>query len=157
MPIFAFEKIQKKMMNIKNYYLTAMLVTVLTAIMTSSCSNVDNPIDIPIPTDIPIGGGMDGITDAPQYYVELEEDIENAKVLFESARNNPVVEPWMMEELEMFIERAGQMFQENSAEEEEVRHMIEELKWICHEVSEAIDHRDGSCVPSVASGRAERH
>ncbi len=127
------------MMNIKNYYLTAMLVTVLTAIMTSSCSNMDNPIDILIPTDIPIGGGMDGITDAPQYYVELEEDIENAKVLFESARNNPVVEPWMMEELEKFIERAGQMYRENGAEEEEVRHMIEELKWICHEVSEAMN------------------
>jgi hypothetical protein len=117
------------MMNTKNYFLTAILAAILTAMMTTSCSKVDNPIGI---TTVGEEYGDDS------FWYELKETLDNARGLFESARNNSDVEFWMLEELESFITRGEEMMQEHTTDEEEVRHMIEELNWICYEVEEAI-------------------
>ena len=55
----------------------------------------------------------------------------------------------MVEELEMFLERADEMYNEHTASEQEVRHMIEELTWIIREVEEAMNN-----TPSGASEEA---
>ncbi len=39
----------------------------------------------------------------------------------------------------MMIERGSNMYDEHTAEEEEVRHMVEELSWICMEIEEAMN------------------
>ena len=280
------------MMNTKNLFLTAMLATVLTAMMTISCSTNDNPVSIPNPTDIPSVGDMDGmsnktfiekidwsyVTDPqlpsilfndngsaagtpqgiaitvtrntgvlwqpqaqvlesrsdlikghhylvvitalfpcdgqlqvslgdkdtnsqyvvpvastgdfqvirvefpefagntsgfqvlfqcgdflgttivnnvivydlifPDWYKELKEDLDNARILLKSGRDNSHVELWMLEDLEMYITKSEEMIYEHTAGEEEVRHMIEELNWICFEIEEAINISQGSAVPS---------
>ena len=73
-----------------------------------------------------------------EYWQKLRAALEQADRIMTEAQNNTKVEVWMTEELEMFIERANEMYNEKTASEVEIRHMIEELSWITKEVEEAM-------------------
>lgn len=77
-----------------------------------------------------------------EYWQELRAALEQADRIVTEAQNNTKVEMWMTEELEMFIERANDMYNEQTASEEEIRHMIEELSWITKEVEEAMKSQE---------------
>lgn len=82
-------------------------------------------------------GGGSG--EEAQYWMELQSMLHYAQDVQSRAQGHPNVEPWMQEELAMMIERGSNMYDEHTAEEEEVRHMIEELSWICWEIEEAMN------------------
>jgi surface protein len=82
------------------------------------------------------GGGS---SEEAQYWMELRSTLDYALDVQSRAQGHPNVEPWMQEELAMMIEKGSNMYDEHTAEEEEVRHMIEELKWICWEIEEAMN------------------
>lgn len=82
------------------------------------------------------GGGS---SEEAQYWMELRSTLDYALDVQSRAQGHPNVEPWMQEELAMMIERGSNMYDEHTAEEEEVRHMIEELSWICWEIEEAMN------------------
>ena len=82
------------------------------------------------------GGGS---SEEAQYWMELRSTLDYALDVQSRAQGHPNVEPWMQEELAMMIERGSNMYDEHTAEEEEVRHMIEELNWICWEIEEAMN------------------
>ena len=84
-------------------------------------------------------GDGGGSSEEAQYWMELESTLQYADELYGRARDNSNVEPWMLEELSMMINRGSDMYDEHTAEEEEVRHMIEELSWICWEIEEAMN------------------
>ena len=84
-------------------------------------------------------GGSSG-QDA-QYWMELESTLQYADDVYARARNNSNVDPWMLEELSEFMNRGSDMLDERTAEEEEVRHMIEEISWICWEIEEAMNRQ----------------
>ena len=73
-----------------------------------------------------------------QYWIELRSTVDYGADVLIQARNSSSVDPWMIEELEMFLQRGNQMYNEHTADEEEVRYMIEELNWIIREVEEAM-------------------
>ena len=77
-----------------------------------------------------------------QYWIELRSTVDYGADVLIQARNSSSVDPWMIEELEMFLERGNLMYNEHTADEEEVRHMIEELNWIIREIEEAMTHQD---------------
>lgn len=72
------------------------------------------------------------------WWQELRSTIDYGVDVLIQARNSSSVDPWMIEELEMFLQRGNQMYNEHTADEEEVRYMIEELNWIIREVEEAM-------------------
>lgn len=74
-----------------------------------------------------------------QYWMELQSMLQYAQDVHSRAQGHPNVEPWMQEELAMMIERGSNMYDEHTADEEEVHHMIEELNWICSEIEEAMN------------------
>ena len=76
------------------------------------------------------------------YWQELRAALEQADRIMTEAQNNTKVEMWMTEELGNFIERANEMYNEKTASEEEIRHMIEELSWITKEVEEAMKSQE---------------
>lgn len=80
-----------------------------------------------------------GGSEEAQYWMELRSTLDYALDVQERAQGHPNVEPWMQEELAMMIERGSNMYDEHTAEEEEVRHMVEELSWICMEIEEAMN------------------
>lgn len=82
--------------------------------------------------------GSEASQDGP-WWQELRYTIDYGVDVLIRARSNDNVEPWMIEELEMFLERGNQMYNEHSADEEEVRWMVEELNWIIREVEEAMN------------------
>ena len=85
-------------------------------------------------------GYLTGATSGDEpYWQELQSTISWGTDVMLRARNNSNVDPWMVEELEMFLERADEMYNERTASEQEVRHMIEELTWIIREVEEAMN------------------
>ena len=84
--------------------------------------------------------GSGSSQDGP-WWQELYATIERGAEVLIQARNNSNVDPWMVEELEMFLERGNEMYNEHTADEEEVRHMIEELNWIIWEVEEAMNQQ----------------
>ena len=95
-------------------------------------------------------GYLTGATSGDEpYWQELQSTISWGTDVMLRARNNSNVDPWMVEELEMFLERADEMYNEHTASEQEVRHMIEELTWIIREVEEAMNN-----TPSGASEEA---
>lgn len=68
-------------MNTKNYFLTVMLATALTAMMAVSCSTNDNPIVIPESPEIPGSvGGAPG-SDAPSGIVMGQVVDENGEAI----------------------------------------------------------------------------
>ena len=73
------------------------------------------------------------------YWVELRSTLDWGADVLSRARNFSGIDPWMVEELEMFLGRGNEMYNEHTAGEEEVRHMIEELNWIIREVEEAMN------------------
>ena len=77
------------------------------------------------------------------YWLELQSTISWGIDVMSRARNNSNVDPWMVEELDLFLERADEMYNERTASEQEVRHMIEELTWIIRETEEAMNNRPG--------------
>lgn len=79
------------------------------------------------------GASQDG-----PWWQELRSTIDYGVDVLIQARNSSSVDPWMIEELEMFLQRGNQMYNEHTADEEEVRYMIEELNWIIREVEEAM-------------------
>lgn len=87
-------------------------------------------------------GGSSG-QDA-QYWMELESTLQYADDVYARARNNSNVDPWMLEELSEFMNRGSDMLDARTAEEEEVRHMIEEISWICWEIEEAMNRQGGA-------------
>lgn len=82
-------------------------------------------------------GGGSG--EEAQYWMELQSMLQYAQDVQSRAQGHPNVEPWMQEELAMMIERGSNMYDEHTADEEEVHHMIEELNWICSEIEEAMN------------------
>lgn len=84
-------------------------------------------------------GGGSG--EEAQYWIELHSMLQYAQDVQSRAQGHPNVEPWMQEELAMMIERGSNMYDEHTAEEEEVHHMIEELNWICMEIEEAMNRQ----------------
>lgn len=82
------------------------------------------------------GGGS---SEEAQYWMELQSMLQYAQDVQSRAQGHPNVEPWMQEELAMMIERGSNMYDEHTADEEEVHHMIEELNWICSEIEEAMN------------------
>ena len=85
-------------------------------------------------------GYLTGATSGDEpYWQELQYTIEYGTEVMMRARNSSSVDPWMVEELEMFLERADEMYNERTASEQEVRHMIEELNWIIWEIEEAMN------------------
>ena len=72
------------------------------------------------------------------WWVELKSTLDYGADVLSRARNFSGIDPWMVEELEMFLERGNEMYNEHTAGEEEVRHMIEELNWIIREIEEAM-------------------
>ena len=84
-------------------------------------------------------GGGSG--EEAQYWMELQSMLQYAQDVHSRAQGHPNVEPWMQEELAMMIERGSNMYDEHTADEEEVHHMIEELNWICMEIEEAMNHQ----------------
>ena len=82
-------------------------------------------------------GGGSG--EEAQYWMELHSMLQYADELYGRARDNSNVEQWMLEELSMMIDRGSNMYDEHTADEEEVHHMIEELNWICMEIEEAMN------------------
>ena len=72
------------------------------------------------------------------WWVELRSTLDWGADVLSRARNFSGIDPWMVEELEMFLERGNEMYNEHTAGEEEVRHMIEELNWIIREIEEAM-------------------
>ncbi len=77
------------------------------------------------------------------YWTELQSTISWGTDVLIRARNSSSVDPWMVEELEMFLDRADEMYNEHTASEQEVRHMIEELNWIIQEIEEAMNNPHG--------------
>lgn len=75
------------------------------------------------------------------WWVELRSTLDWGADVLSRARNNSNVDPWMVEELEMFLDRGNEMYNEHTAGEEEVRHMIEELNWIIWEIEEAMNRQ----------------
>lgn len=88
---------------------------------------------------IELGSGQDA-----QYWMELESTLQYADDVYGRARNNSNVDPWMLEELSEFMNRGSNMLDERTADEEEVRHMIEEISWICWEIEEAMNRQGGA-------------
>lgn len=84
-------------------------------------------------------GDGGGSSEEAQYWIELQSMLQYAQDVQSRAQGHPNVEPWMQEELAMMIERGSNMYDEHTAEEEEVHHMIEELNWICSEIEEAMN------------------
>lgn len=82
-----------------------------------------------------------GSSEEAQYWMELESTLQYADDVYARARNNSNVEPWMLEELSDFMNRGSDMLDAHTAEEEEVRHMIEEINWICWEIEEAMNRQ----------------
>ena len=82
-----------------------------------------------------------GSGDDAQYWTELESTLQYADDVYARARDNSNVEPWMLEELSEFMNRGSDMLDAHTAEEEEVRHMIEEISWICWEIEEAMNRQ----------------
>ena len=82
--------------------------------------------------------GSEASQDGP-WWQELRYTIDYGVDVLIRARSNDNVEPWMIEELEHFLERGNQMYNEHTADEEEVRWMVEELNMIIREVEEAMN------------------
>ena len=79
-------------------------------------------------------GGSSG-----DYWQELESTLQYADDVYGRARDNSNVEQWMLEELSEFMNRGSDMLDAHEADEQEVRHMIEEINWICWEIEEAMN------------------
>ena len=84
-------------------------------------------------------GGGSG--EEAQYWKELESTLQYADDLYGRARDNSNVEPWMLEELSHFMNRGSDMLDAHEADEQEVRHMIEEINYICWEIEEAMNRQ----------------
>ena len=82
-----------------------------------------------------------GSSQEESWWVELRSTLDWGADVLSRARNNSNVDPWMVEELEMFLDRGNEMYNEHTAGEEEVRHMIEELNWIIMEIEEAMNRQ----------------
>ena len=72
------------------------------------------------------------------YWQELNYMIEYGSEVLVQARESGKVDQWMLEELEMFLERGQEMYKEHTASAEEVRAMTEDLEWRIREVEEAM-------------------
>ncbi len=72
------------------------------------------------------------------YWQELNYMIEYGSEVLVQARESGKVDQWMLEELEMFLERGHEMYKEHTASAEEVRAMTEDLEWRIREVEEAM-------------------
>lgn len=84
-------------------------------------------------------GGGSG--EEAQYWKELESTLQYADDLYGRARDNSNVEQWMLEELSEFMNRGSDMLDAHEADEQEVRHMIEEINYICWEIEEAMNRQ----------------
>ena len=84
-------------------------------------------------------GGGSG--EEAQYWMELQSTLQYANDVYSRSQGNANVEPWMQEELYYQMERGNEMYSAHEAEEQEVRHMIEELNWICWEIEEAMNRQ----------------
>ena len=93
------------------------------------------------------GSGGGGSDEEAQYWRELESTLQYANDLYGRAEGNSNVEPWMLEELSNFINQGSDMLDVHTAEEQEVRHMIEEINMICREIEEAMNRGSGEPEP----------
>ena len=61
------------------------------------------------------------------YWDELQSTIEYGTDVLSQARASGNVDQWMLEELEMFLNQGQEMYKEQTASEEEVHAMIEDI------------------------------
>ena len=85
------------------------------------------------------------------YWDELQSTIEYGTDVLSQARASGNVDQWMLEELEMFLNQGQEMYKEQTASEEEVHAMIEDLSWRIHEVEEAMRGGGGAEPYAVLS------
>ena len=85
------------------------------------------------------------------YWDELQSTIEYGTDVLSQARASGNVDQWMLEELEMFLNQGQEMYKEQTASEEDVRAMIEDLSWRIHEVEEAMRGGGGAEPYAVLS------
>ena len=85
------------------------------------------------------------------YWEDLQTTIEHGSDVLTKARESGKVDQWMLEELEMFLERGNEMYKEHTASEEDVRAMIEDLEWRIQEVEEAMKGGGGEEPYAVLS------
>ena len=72
------------------------------------------------------------------YWQELNYAIEHGDDVLSQAKESSSVDPWMVEELEMFLNEAHEMYKTHEADSEEVRNTTEELNRRIQEVEEAM-------------------
>ena len=87
------------------------------------------------------GGSGGGSGDDAQYWMELESTLQYADDVYARADGNSNVDSWMLEELSAMMNSGFDMLDAHTADEEEVRHMIEEINWICWEIEEAMNRQ----------------
>ena len=85
------------------------------------------------------------------YWDELQSTIEYGTDVLSQAKESGNVDQWMLEELEMFLNQGQEMYKEQTASEEEVHAMIEDLSWRIHEVEEAMRGGGGAEPYAVLS------
>lgn len=85
------------------------------------------------------------------YWDELQSTIEYGTDVLAQAKESGNVDQWMLEELEMFLNQGQEMYKEQTASEEDVRAMIEDLSWRIHEVEEAMKGGGGEEPYAVLS------
>ena len=73
------------------------------------------------------------------YWQELQSTIEYGSEVLSKAKDDSSIDTWLVEELEMFLNQAQEMYKEHTASEEEVRNMTEDLKWRIQEIEEAMN------------------
>jgi hypothetical protein len=78
-------------------------------------------------------------SDQASYWEDLHSMLEYGADVLSRAKESTSIDPWMVEELEMFLNQGYEMYKEQTASEEEVRNMIEDLTWRIKEVEEALN------------------
>ena len=70
------------------------------------------------------------------YWENLRSTLDHGVDVLIQARGSENVDQWMIEELEMFLQQGNDMYNEQTASEDEVTAMIEDLTWRIQEVEE---------------------
>lgn len=73
------------------------------------------------------------------YWQELQSTIEYGSDVLSKAKSDSSIDTWLVEELEMTLDRANEMYKAQEANEEEVRNMIEDLNWRIEEIEKAMN------------------
>ena len=95
---------------------------------------------------------INGSSEASQEaWAELQSTIEHGTDVLSQAKGSSSIDSWLVEELDMTLNSANEMYNAHTASEEEVRNMIEDLKMRIQEVEEAMNQ------PASEEAWAELH